>query len=106
MSDKKQAAKMNNDNTITLDEAIQRGDQTITGITVRQPKAGEMRGISLLDLAQMDVAALEKILPRITQPALSKDEVAKLSPADLMQIAVKVANFLLTKEQKTDYPTT
>lgn len=93
-----------NSNTITLDEPLVRADKTITEINLRKPNSGALRGIGLLELAQMDVSALEKLLPRITEPTLTKDEVAKLCPADLMQLGVKVANFLLTKQQQADYP--
>ena len=62
-----------------------------------------LRGLGLLELAQMDVSTLGKLLPRITVPTLTKDEAAKLCPADLMQLGVKVANFLLTKQQQADY---
>lgn len=95
----------NKNHTIILDEPIKRGDKELTEITLRKPNAGELRGISLLDLAQMDVSALEKLLPRISQPSLTKDEVAKLSVADLMQLGVEAANFLLTKQQQAESPT-
>ncbi|WP_247392571.1 phage tail assembly protein, partial [Ralstonia pseudosolanacearum] len=43
--------------TITLDTPITRGEQTISTITVRKPGAGELRGVSLMDLMRMDVTA-------------------------------------------------
>ncbi len=51
---------------ITLEESIQSGDQTITAITLRKPAAGELRGVSLTDLLQLDVIALQKVLTRIS----------------------------------------
>jgi hypothetical protein len=54
----------------------------------------------------MDVGALLTVLPRITQPSLTVPEVAAMDPADLLQIGVEVAGFLLTKAQQpsTDSP--
>lgn len=90
----------NNRETIELDEPIQRGKTLITELHIRKPVAGELRGVSLMDLAQMDVLALRKVLPRITAPSLTDQEIGTMSPADIMQCGVKVAGFLLTKQQK------
>ncbi|HEY5804868.1 MAG TPA: phage tail assembly protein [Lysobacter sp.] len=87
-------------NVVTLEEPIQRGDQKITTVTVRKPAAGELRGVSLAELLQLDVASLITVLPRITSPILTQADVAKLEPADLLQLGGKVAGFLLTKAAK------
>lgn len=86
--------------TIELDEPIQRGKTPITEIQIRKPVAGELRGVSLMDLAQMDIQALRKVLPRITAPSLTDQEIGNMAPADIMQCGVVVATFLLTKKQK------
>ncbi|MDO3616496.1 phage tail assembly protein [Ralstonia pseudosolanacearum] len=92
--------------TVTLDTPITRGEQTISVITVRKPGAGELRGVSLMDLMRMDVTALHTVLPRITTPTLTTADVSKLDPADLTQLAVEVTGFLLTKAQQQDtFPT-
>lgn len=89
-----------NRETIELDEPVQRGKTTITELQIRKPVAGELRGVSLMDLAHMDVLALRKVLPRITAPSLTDQEIGSMSPADIMQCGVTVAGFLLTKKQK------
>lgn len=90
---------------VTLDEPIRRGQSTIGEITLRHPTAGELRGITLHALADLDVMALQKVLPRITSPALTEPEIAGMSPADLMQLGVKVAAFLLPKaDRATVFP--
>lgn len=86
--------------TIELDEPIQRGKTTITELQIRKPKAGELRGVSLMELAQMDVMALRKVLPRITTPTLTDIEIGNMDPADILQCGVAVAGFLVTKKQK------
>jgi len=90
------------DNTtlIELDAPIKRGNTDIDSVTLRKPVSGELRGVSLMDLAQMDVLALRKVLPRISSPSLTDVEVGNLDPADLMQCGVAVASFLLTKKMK------
>ncbi|YCH19841.1 phage tail assembly protein [Pseudomonas sp. D1-3] len=95
-------AKDPNTATVTLDTPVVRGDTTISSITVRKPMAGELRGVSLVDLAQMDVLALRKVLPRITTPALTDHEIGRLDPADLLDLGSTVGNFLLKRAQREE----
>lgn len=83
--------------TITLDTPIKRGDNEVAAIDLRKPASGELRGVTLTDLLHMDVTALTKVVPRISDPALTEVEVAKMDPADLVQIGGVVAGFLLPK---------
>lgn len=89
-----------NEKTVDLDGPIVRGSQTITSITLRKPMAGELRGVSLVDLMQMEVLALRKVLPRITTPTLADVEIGRMDPADLLQCGVAVAGFLLQKSAR------
>lgn len=88
--------------TITLDTPIKRGDNDITSITLRKPSAGELRGVTLTDMLQMDVSSLTKVIPRISDPALTEVEVARMDPADLVQIGGAVVGFLLPKAAQAE----
>jgi hypothetical protein len=88
--------------TVTLDTPIQRGSQTVTEITVRKPLSGALRGVALVDLLNMDTQSLQRVLPRITEPALTEAELRKLDPADMVQLGGKVNRFLLGKRAETD----
>lgn len=90
---------------ITLESPVQRTNSNVTEVLVRKPKAGELRGASLVNLINMDVASLEVVLPRITQPVLSRQEVGALDPADLTAIGMAVTSFLLPKAASEDFPT-
>ncbi|MDO8591497.1 MAG: phage tail assembly protein [bacterium] len=85
------------ENTVTLDTPIKRGEQIIEKITLRKPTSGELRGTSLADLCNLDVDALQKVLPRIASPMLTEQDVARLDPADLVQLGGKFASFFLPK---------
>lgn len=87
-------------NTITLDYPIQRGEQVIATIKLRKPNAGELRGIKLVDLLQIDVSAVAALLPRITEPTLTTADVNKLDPADLVAIGTLAAGFFVPKAQR------
>lgn len=86
--------------TVTLDFPLVRGEETVSTVQVRKPGAGELRGLTLMALSQLDYAALETLLPRITMPILHKHDIAKLDPADLMQLGGEVMDFLLPKAAK------
>ncbi len=60
---------------IVLDAPISRGDQVITTLHLRRPNAGELHGIKLADLLQMDVSALALLVPRVSSPALTAADV-------------------------------
>jgi len=83
-----------NPNTITLDTPVLRGEQKIEKVTVAKPNAGTLRGVSLASLAQSDVDALIKVLPRITSPSLTEQEVGALDLVDMVALAGKVVGFL------------
>lgn len=87
-------------NTITLDYPIQRGEQVIAAIKLRKPNAGELRGIKLVELLQIDVSAVAALLPRITEPTLTAADVNKLDPADLVAIGTLAAGFFVPKAQR------
>lgn len=89
---------MQNSATITLNTPIKRKDQEITALTLRKPMSGELRGCSLMDLTQMEVGALVKVLPRITDPSITDQEAARLDPADLLALGVETVSFLLPKQ--------
>ena len=88
--------------TVELDTPIVRGEHSITSVTLRKPMAGELRGVSLIELMQMDVLALRKVLPRITNPTLTDIEIGRMDPADLVQCGVAVSGFLLQKSAKAE----
>ncbi|BAV65750.1 phage tail assembly protein [Sphingobium cloacae] len=87
---------------VTLDTPVQRGESVIAFVQIRKPGAGELRGLSLVDLGQLKVDALLKILPRITVPSLTEAEAANLEPADLLACGAEVGGFLLQKSQRMD----
>ncbi|MCC4613274.1 phage tail assembly protein [Xanthomonas perforans] len=91
---------------IPLDQPIVRGEQTITEIKVRKPGAGELRGLKLADLLQMDVTALATLLPRISSPTLTTADVNAMDPADLVAVGQETVVFFLPKAtRETDFPT-
>ncbi|WP_276742867.1 phage tail assembly protein [Pantoea septica] len=90
---------------VELDTPILRGKTEVTSVTVRKPQAGALRGIRLQALMDMDVNAMMAVLPRVTNPALTVQEINEMDPADLLSLSVEVITFLLPKSALSAFPT-
>ncbi len=83
-----------NENTVLLESPIQRGELLIEQVTLSKPTAGTLRGVSLAAVANSDVDALVKVLPRMTSPQLLESDVLRLELPDMIALAGKVIGFL------------
>ncbi len=99
------ATPSNDSNAITLDVPLKRGEGSIDAVTLRKPQAGELRGIKLTELLNLDVVALQILLPRITVPSLTAQDVAALDPADITELGVRVASFFVRKSIREEFQT-
>lgn len=93
-------------NSHRLDTPIDRGDTKIDVLTLRKPKSGECRGLTLSDLGNGKVDAIIKVLPRISSPVITEQEAGNLELCDLTELASIVVDFLFTTGRKADLPTT
>lgn len=95
---------------ITLDTPIERGSgdsrQVIDKIQLRKPSSGELRGLSLVSIGQMDVNELRKLLPRISMPPVHEAEIDAMDPGDLFALAGALTDFLLHSSARQDSPPT
>lgn len=82
--------------TVTLAEPIVRGETRIERVTLRKPKASELRGLSLRDIFTSEIITIIEIIPRISDPILLKDEVEELGANDLMEFGGAIRSFFMT----------
>lgn len=85
--------------TVTLHEPIVRGESKIETLTLRKPKAGELRGLSIQELMNARVSSTLDLLPRITMPPITQQEADDLEPTDLMACSGNIIGFFLTPTQ-------
>lgn len=71
---------------IKLKKPLKRGDKEISEVTIREPKGGELRGVSLGDFSELNVDVILKVLPRVSSPAITEQEGESLHLMDLMSI--------------------
>ncbi|TAJ72997.1 MAG: phage tail assembly protein [Sphingobium sp.] len=86
--------------TVTLATPIQRGETTIEKLTLRKPKGGELRGLSLQDILTSDVSAILTLIPRISDPILIREEAEQLEANDLAEIGGVIRGFFMTPAEK------
>jgi len=104
MTDKTEVT-LSTEKAIVLDTPIARGKEEITSVIVRKPHSGALRGTRLQALMDMDVNAMMTVLPRVTTPSLTAQEINEMDPADLVSLSVEVVTFLLKKSVLSDLPT-
>lgn len=97
MTTKTNATPSTADNTVQLDQPIKRDGQSIDSITLRKPTAGELRGLQLVSVLNMDVDSLSVLIPRISVPVVHKVEVLGMDPADITALGIVVGSFLQQK---------
>jgi hypothetical protein len=78
---------------VPLSQPIERAGGAVAELTLRKPATGELRGLKLMDVLQMDVNALGLLLPRIAAPTITKADVDAMALADLMELGVAVVGF-------------
>ncbi|WP_429927043.1 phage tail assembly protein [Achromobacter xylosoxidans] len=86
--------------SVDLDEPIKRASGDIARLLIRKPKAGALRGVTLMALVQVDVQALTTVLPRVCEPILTPAEIRDLDPADLLNVGATVASFFMSKAER------
>lgn len=87
-------------NTVTLSAPVRIDGQAVTEITLRKPMTGELRGLSMIDILRMDVNAMIRLLPRISQPPLSERQLAnEIAPEDFTDLASRTVLFFARREQ-------
>lgn len=84
---------------ITLTTPIQRGEQSVTELTLTKPaKVAQLRGINTVELLNLNVDALIKFIPRVSSPSLTEQEVGNMDPADLLQAGMVIIGFFIKPE--------
>ena len=86
--------------SIPLLEPISRGETKVTKVVLRKPKAGELRGLTLQSLVTTEVTALLTLIPRISEPPLTAEEVNQIDPGDFSELGGAIRGFFMTAAEK------
>lgn len=89
--------------TITLEQGVKLGENTITEITITKPLVSHLKGVSLKNLMDMQTDEITKIIPRVTTPSLPPHALDSMDFTEFMQVASEVLGFLMGVKN-TDTP--
>lgn len=79
--------------TITLCEPVAIDGKDVTEITLREPRAGELRGTMHVQLINLEYDTTVKVLTRITTPALNAAQIGGMPYADYNALALGLLAF-------------
>lgn len=91
--------------TVPLETPLARGETMLAELKLRRPVSGDLRGISVAKLGQLDYDELRKLLPRIAIDGLIVDEIDRIDTADMVEIGGAIADFLFTKKRQEEFRT-
>ncbi len=79
--------------TVTLPVPIEKDGKEITEIELRKPCAGNLRGLSLLGVCEMQFEAACTLLPRIS--ILNERDLLNMDVANLAPLMTEIASFFV-----------
>ncbi len=86
--------------TVTLGTPVTIEGREVAEIVLRKPGAGELRGLKLTEVLQLDVTAMMNLLPRISTPYLDAGTLAKMDLADFTALATEALGFFAPRSVK------
>jgi hypothetical protein len=81
--------------SIKLEVPFQQDGKEVVAVRIRKPTTGELRGLSLVNVLQMEVGTMLQLLPRIADPHLDESALEALDPADFTELSSQVTSFFL-----------
>ena len=99
--------KVTGKEVVTLNAPIVRGKTAINEITITPvlKQAGSLRGLKVYDVLTSNYDALVVLLPRVTAPALTAEEIARMDTWDFCQLANAVVDFLQPPSDQSETDT-
>lgn len=86
---------------LRLSTPIIRGEQVINELSLRKPKAGELRGLSMQELMNARVSSTLDVLPRITMPPITQAEADNLEVEDAANASGIIIGFFMTASTRS-----
>jgi len=87
--------------TVELAAAIQvEGSEPIKSVILREPFAGEMRGLKFSELMEFDIDAMVTLIPRISE--LTERQMINLKPVNMAPLFTGVAGFFVHTDSPTE----
>ncbi|HVI51513.1 MAG TPA: phage tail assembly protein [Candidatus Sulfotelmatobacter sp.] len=90
--------------TITLIKPLKFGEDIIAELPLRRPMAGDLRGIKLAAIQELDVTTILSLVQRLSTVPLAPDTLTTMDPVDIVQACEVISGFFVPA--RTPSPTT
>lgn len=90
--------------TFAFTTPLKFGDGTLSEIKMREPCAGDLRGIKMLELHDGDVTSAITLASRICTPFVSVPQLSAMTPYDALQLYASVVDFFAPPETPATSP--
>lgn len=77
--------------TVTLNESVEINGKKTKKITLREPKAGELRGLNLVDVVSVEMTSIVTLTTRVSD--LTETQMINMGAPDLLLIGATIASF-------------
>lgn len=81
---------------IKLTKPLTFGETTTTELILRRPTAGDLRGIKMQAIGELEVDTVLKLAQRLSTTPLAPTTLDDLDPADLLVLGAEIAGFFAT----------
>ena len=88
---------------VALETPLMRGETEIAELALRKPKSGDLRGISIGKLGILEYDEVRTLLPRITIPPITGEEVDQIEVADMTELGGAISDFLFTARRRAEF---
>lgn len=79
--------------TVILTKPLTYGNNKIMELSFRRPSAGDLRGLKLSGLSEMDVDLILKLSARTSTTVVTEAQLYELDPADFIAVATEIVGF-------------
>jgi len=88
--------------TVELSQDYLIGGEAVAKITLRKAKGGELRGLKMTEIFQMDYTSMAKLISRISTPYISEEQFDGLELCDVQALSTAALGFFAHPKQKAE----
>ena len=81
-----------------LIKPVMRKTKKIGFLSIRRPALSDLSGLQLADVVCMDMNVLEIVVPRLSTPAITAEEVSSLHTEDITLLKTIIGSCFLTRK--------
>jgi Phage tail assembly chaperone proteins, E, or 41 or 14 len=86
--------------TVKLSQPLAIDGKEVDHVVLHRPRPGELRGLSLISVLQMDFNTMIRLIPRVSEPSLNGCAVATMQVVDFVKFATEIVLLFVPNEER------